>query len=75
VVLFHILITLCAKLFAHRFSAKATSDENLIERVDFQLDIADGVAGFGWIGSTNKTMATDQDIMRLLLAALPRGWC
>jgi hypothetical protein len=43
--------------FAFSFSTRATPDENLIERVDSQLDIADGVAGFGWIGSANKAMA------------------
>jgi hypothetical protein len=45
------------KAFAFRFSAEATLDTNLIETVDSQVDIGDGVAGFGWIGSTNKAMA------------------
>ena len=41
-------------VFAFPFSAKATPDENLIERVDSQPDIADGVARFGWITGTTK---------------------
>jgi hypothetical protein len=45
------------KAFAFRFSAEATSDKNLIETVDSQVDIGDGIAGFGWIGSTNRAMA------------------
>jgi hypothetical protein len=44
------------KAFPFRFSAEATSDKNLIETVDSQFDIGDGVAGFGWIGSTKKAM-------------------
>jgi hypothetical protein len=39
------------------FSTKAPPDENLVERVDSQLDVADRVAGFGRIGDTNKAMA------------------
>jgi hypothetical protein len=45
------------KAFAFRFSAEGTSDKNLIEAVDSQVDISDRVAGFGWIGRTNKAMA------------------
>jgi hypothetical protein len=45
------------KAFAFRFSAETTSDKNLIETVDSQVDIGDGIAGFGWIGSTQKAEA------------------
>jgi hypothetical protein len=45
------------KAFAFRLSAEATSDKNLIETVDSQVDIGDSVAGFGWIGSTKKAEA------------------
>jgi hypothetical protein len=31
--------------------------KQLIEKVDSQVDIGDEVAGFDWIGSTNKAMA------------------
>jgi hypothetical protein len=45
------------KAFAFRFSAEAASDKNLIETVDPQVDMGAGIAGFGWIGRTNKAMA------------------